>query len=82
MRGIADEVTCFSEERPISTFLGSTDRKGYTIRTRCVWLDESVECYTDFQPFNDSEEVRKQIEEIEKEGKYKFAKQIYEKYFA
>lgn len=79
MEGIMKDIVCFVTEQERHTFLGSTDRKGYTIRTDCRWLEEQVYTYTDIHPFD--EKVPELLKRIEEDSKWQLAKKVYEKHY-
>ena len=77
--GIVSDIEMSVKEKERETFLGSTDRKAYTVQFRARWLDEELESYVEIQPWQ--EEVPDLLKRIQDESKYKFAINIYEKYF-
>lgn len=79
IEGIISEIKCYSEEKERHTFLGSTDRKAYTVETTCQWMNEQISGLTEIQPFMSG--VESTISRIEEELKYTLANKVYEKYF-
>lgn len=78
--GIMKDIVCSSEEKPVFKLLGSTDRKGYTVATVCSFMGERMEAYTNIEPFENQEDVRRMIQKIEEEGKYKLANEVFKKW--
>lgn len=72
-----ENMVCDTDEIPRTTFLGSTDRKGYTVKTRIQWYDQEIFVYTEIDPWNkfQSETITK----IEEKAKHEFANKLYEK---
>lgn len=73
--GIIGMIEVFSSEKPTTTFLGSTDKKGYIVETTLRFLDEQVKVFTHIEPWE--VDVKSIIERIEEEAKYKFASVLY-----
>ena len=72
-----ETMDCRTVERPIKTFLGSTDRKSYTVETILVWRDERMSTLTEIPPW--MEDVSRVISTAEEMAKNKFAAELYRK---
>ena len=76
--GIIKDIISYTEEEPKHTFLGSTDRKGYTLKTTLRYMNEYISFYTNVEPYVDmTEEIVKRIED---KAKHRFAVGIYKKH--
>ena len=71
--GIIKNIECSVKEKPTSTFLGSTDKKGYTIEIHMMYLGESSKAYTHIEPWYSKEIVDSMIERAKEEATFKFA---------
>jgi len=81
-KGIISDLQTSVTEKEHHTFLGSTDRKAYTLRICCLWLDEKFEAYVDVQPFEQREVVQERIEKLKNMVRHDAADSIYKKYFS
>lgn len=79
VEGIINDINCSSVEEYKTFVFGSSDRKGYTVKTTCKWLSEQIDTFTEIQPFDGA--IPEIIERVEKESKYKCAEMIYQKHF-
>jgi len=80
-RGIIKDIKTFATETPEYTFLGSTDRKGYTVKIIGRYLDKEYLAFVNIEPFF-SEEKTKELIEVETErAKNQFATKIFEEMF-
>lgn len=80
--GIYHDIISNVKEKERYTFLGSTDRKGYTVEIRCFWLEEDYNFFLDIQPFDSSEMINQMLKKAEEDCKHKFADIIYNSYFS
>lgn len=72
-----ETMSCSSQEMPRKTFLGSTDRKAYTVKTVLQWRDQTMTTVTEIDPWvKNADEI---IKEVEETSKHKFANELYKK---
>lgn len=76
--GLLPMINVKSEEKEMYTLLGSTDRKGYTVKTTAQFQDEQLISFTDVQPFIPQGDQVYIIRKIEDKLKYRLAEKIYE----
>lgn len=81
MDGLAKELKLSVEELPRKTMLGSTDRKGYTLKISASYFDDICEAFVEIQPFYSEEETKDIIEQQKVNSKHIFAGKLYDKYF-
>ena len=79
IKGIANDIVVTLSEDVRSTFLGSTDRKGYTIKTTTEWLDERFVGLTQVEAWENP--TKEDIEKLKEESRQVFALKIYNKYY-
>ena len=73
-KGVIDQIETRVVERPRHTFLGSTDRKAYTIEINCQWMDEHSSLFVEITPWGkDQKEI---VEELTEKAKHDFASEI------
>jgi len=80
-KGILDDIVVEVQEKPISTFLGSTDRKGYTLKFTAVYMDKMYQCMTVIEPYFTEKQTEQVIERTKEEAKHKLAEEIYKEVF-
>ena len=81
LEGLQHDITCTSNEVPQYTFLGSTDRKSYTVRATCQWKAETIEAAAEIEPWLNEKQQAAVVERLQESAKYQFAKSLYDKYF-
>ena len=62
------------QEKPKHTFLGSTDRKGYTLLFTATYYEQIYKYETTIEPFYSEEQKKSIIEEYKEKVKYELAK--------
>ena len=78
--GITKDIISIVGELVSQYLFGSTNRKGYTIKTTLCWHDESIITYTKVEPYMEMNE--KIVDEMTNEAKNAFAITIYDKIFS
>ena len=79
--GIRSDINVRITERPQHTFLGSTDRKAYTLEFEATYLDRSYSAFTTIEPYFSKEETDRIIEKTTEEARNKIADQIYKEMY-
>ena len=74
--GIVKDIEVKVQEKPKHTFLGSTDRKGYTLLFTATYYEQIYKYETTIEPFYSEEQKKSIIEEYKEKVKYELAKII------
>lgn len=75
--GIKKDIVITKNEKPVFTFLGSTDRKWYTIEFTGSYLDKEYKSYVRIEPFYDEATIKEAMQRAENEVRHNFAVRIY-----
>jgi hypothetical protein len=79
--GLLNSINVKQNEEEIHTRFGSTDRKAYTVKTTCSYLDDIYETRVVIEPFMSQKETKEILNRVLEESKYKLAEMIYQKNF-
>ena len=80
-KGILNDIDVVIQEKPTHTFLGSTDRKGYTLQFTATYMNKMYQCQTVIEPYLTEKQTEQVIERITEEAKHKLAEEIYKNVF-
>lgn len=75
--GIKKDIVITKNEKPVFTFLGSTDRKWYTIEFTGSYMDKEYKSYMRVEPFDDEATTKEAMQRAEEEIRHSFALRIY-----
>lgn len=79
--GIVRDINVSVEEEHNITRLGSSDRKGYTLKLTATYLEESYTAYLVIEPFYSQERTDRAIKKAEEDVRQSFALRIYNDLF-
>lgn len=79
--GIMSDIKVTIIEKPRHTFLGSTDRKGYTLECTATYLDRQYSTFVNIEPFFDEKETAKLLDMAVEESRQKIAGEVYKELF-
>lgn len=79
--GIYNDIRVSVQERPRHTFLGSTDRKGYTLEFRATYLDKDLTAYVEIEPHFSEDDTKKMVDKCTEDARHKMAEKIFKELY-